>query len=83
VIVHRTAHKPSVITAINQVKRTSIYFFAFSNDQFSLGHVSRDCTEPRANNYNSGGSGGGGGGGYRGGRGTFLLCKNRLIYFFF
>ncbi len=38
------------------------------SDQFSLGHISRDCDEPRSNNY---GSGGGGGGGFRGGRGKF------------
>jgi len=28
------------------------------------GHISRDCTEPRSNNFGSGG-----GGGFRGGRG--------------
>jgi hypothetical protein len=47
------------------------------------GHISRDCGEPRANNFNSGGGGGGGGGFRSGGRGKeffeLKMCSNIFI----
>ena len=75
-IVHRIAIKVFVTTVINQVRLNSILFY-FITDQFSSGHISRDCTEQRSNNY---GGGGGGGGGYRSGRGKLLLCTKNDLY---
>jgi len=39
------------------------------------GHVSRDCTEPRANNFGGGGFRGGRGGGGGGGGGNCYRCS--------
>lgn len=63
-IVHQIVAKASAITAINLVRRSRVcdddrLFF------LSVGHISRDCSEPRSNSF----GGGGGGGGFRGGRG--------------
>jgi len=54
--------------AINQVTLHPIELYILK-DQFFTGHISRDCTEPRSNNYGGGGSGSG----YRSNRGKFLL----------
>lgn len=43
-----------------------------------LGHISRDCGEPRSNNF------GGGGGGFRGGRGkNWQIFSFRKFFFVF
>jgi len=68
VIVHRIATKVYATIAINQVTLHPIELYILK-DQFFTGHISRDCTEPRSNNYGGGGSGGS----YRSSRGKFLL----------
>jgi hypothetical protein len=68
VIVHRIATKAYATIAINQVTLHPIELYILKH-QFFTGHISRDCTEPRSNNYGGGGSGGG----YRSSRGKFLL----------
>jgi hypothetical protein len=68
VIVHRIATKVYATIAINQVTLHPIELYILKH-QFFTGHISRDCTEPRSNNYGGGGSGGG----YRSSRGKFLL----------
>jgi hypothetical protein len=68
VIVHRIVIKLYATTAIKQVL-LNLFIQIFINNQFFLGHISRDCNEPRSNNY--GGGGGGGGGGFRSSRGKF------------
>ncbi len=65
-IVHRIATKAYATIAINQVTLHPMELYILK-DQFFTGHISRDCTEPRSNNY------GGGGSTYRSSRGKFLL----------